>query len=117
MRSGTRPRDRRRSLGEGFPARVHALVRKLPAGAVATYGDVARALGSARAARQVGCAMAALAEHTDVPWWRVVAAGGRLAQRTPAGRRRQADALAREGVAVRNGHVVAFAAHRFPFDG
>jgi alkylated DNA nucleotide flippase Atl1 len=96
---------------------VHALVRTIPAGAVATYGDVANALGSPRAARQVGYAMAALPEGTDVPWWRVVAAGGRLAQHTAAGRRAQARALAAEGVAVHRDHVVAFATHRFPFDG
>jgi methylated-DNA-protein-cysteine methyltransferase related protein len=109
-------RTRERSLGTGFQARVHALVRTVPGGAVTTYGDVARALGSARAARQVGYAMAALPDDTDVPWWRVVAAGGRLAQRTAAGRRAQARALGSEGVAVHRDHVVGFDAHRFPFD-
>ncbi len=106
---------RRRTLGPGFPHRVHALVRTVPAGAVTTYGDVARALGSARAARQVGSALGALPRDSDVPWWRVVAAGGRIATREPAAMRRQAAALAREGVEVRRTLVVAFAARHFVF--
>ena len=101
--------------GAGFHERVHALVRLVPAGAVTTYGDVARALGSARAARQVGTALGALPRDSEVPWWRVVAAGGRIAPRDAAAMRRQVTALARDGVPVHRGQIVAFAALRFVF--
>ena len=70
-----------RIVGPGFHGKVHALVKKVPAGRVTTYGDVAEALGSRSVARQVGFAMAAVGDD-DVPWWRVVAAGGRLAARS-----------------------------------
>ena len=56
-----------------FGAAVAEVVRLIPAGHVMTYGDVASALGS-RAWRAVGKVMAH--EGADLPWWRVVRAGG-----------------------------------------
>lgn len=107
----------RRLVGPGFHASVHALVRTVPAGFVTTYGDVAQALGSKNVARHVGFAMAALPAGSDVPWWRVVAAGGRLATASAATQRRQARLLAAEGLMVRAGRIAGFAARRFPFPG
>ena len=102
----------RRIVGPGFHGKVHALVKKVPKGRVTTYGDVAEALGSRSVARQVGYAMAAI-DDPDVPWWRVVAAGGRLA---PTTARAQARALRAEGVAVRDQRVREFATRRFAFN-
>ncbi len=71
----------------GFRARVYAAVRGVPPGCVASYGDVAAAIGSPRAARQVGWALAALAEGgldpqgRVVPWQRVILASGHIAFR------------------------------------
>ncbi|MBL8750773.1 MAG: MGMT family protein [Planctomycetes bacterium] len=107
----------RRIVGPGFHERVHALVRTVPAGAVVTYGDLARALGSPNVARHVGFAMAAVPAGSDVPWWRVVAAGGRIATASASAQKAQAKLLAREGLAVRNGRVLAFAARRWPIPG
>ncbi len=57
--------------------RVYALVREIPRGKVASYGQIARWLGWPRGARTVGWALRAL--HTDkVPWHRVVNAQGRV---------------------------------------
>ena len=103
----------RRIVGPGFHGEVHALVKGVPKGRVTTYGDLAEALGSRSVARQVGFALAALDAGTDVPWWRVVAAGGRLA---PHAARAQARALRAEGVAVRDQRVQEFAKHHFAFD-
>ena len=103
-----------RIVGPGFHAAVHALVRQVPAGNVTTYGDVAAALGSKNVARQVGWALAALPEDSDVPWWRVVAANGRLPRDgVAAARHRQA--LAADGVNCRAGNVLDFAARRHTF--
>jgi O-6-methylguanine DNA methyltransferase len=60
-----------------FTARVLAAVRRIPPGRVATYGDIARLAGRARAARAVGNIMAGCA-RPEVPCHRVIAAGGRL---------------------------------------
>lgn len=60
-----------------FSARVLNLVRRIPAGRVATYGDIARWAGHPGAARAVGNIMRT-AKRPDVPYHRVIAAGGRL---------------------------------------
>lgn len=59
---------------QGFVDAVLAVVADIPPGRVATYGDVAALLGS-RGARAVGQVMARYG--SDVPWWRVIRAGGR----------------------------------------
>lgn len=66
-------------------SQVYALVCRIPAGCVTTYGDVARLLGRPRAARQVGYALAALDHDTDVPWHRVVNAQGKISPRRLGG--------------------------------
>lgn len=63
---------------------VYALVKAIPRGKVAAYGQIARWLGWPRGARTVGWAMRAL--HTDeVPWYRVVNAQGRVSLRHDGG--------------------------------
>jgi O-6-methylguanine DNA methyltransferase len=60
-----------------FTARVLSVVRRIPPGRVATYGDVAALAGRPRAARAVGNIMRGC-RRPDVPCHRVIAAGGRL---------------------------------------
>lgn len=63
----------------GFRAAVYAAVRRIPHGRVLGYGHVAALLGRARAARQVGYALAALEPGSTVPWWRVTRSDGSIA--------------------------------------
>jgi len=63
---------------------VYRVVRRIPAGRVASYGQVAALAGMPRAARQVGYALHALPFESDVPWHRVVNAQGAVAPRGPA---------------------------------
>jgi O-6-methylguanine DNA methyltransferase len=58
-----------------FRARVIAVVRRIPARRVATYGDVAAIAGRPRAARAVGNIMRDC-RTPGVPCHRVIAAGG-----------------------------------------
>jgi len=60
-----------------FWTRVLSVVRRIPPGRVATYGDVAALAGRPRAARAVGNIMRGCGQP-DVPCHRVIAAGGRL---------------------------------------
>jgi len=60
-----------------FQNRVLTVVRRIPPGKVATYGDVAALAGRPRAARAVGNIMREC-RRPDVPCHRVIAAGGRL---------------------------------------
>ena len=64
-------------IKDNFKARVLAVVRRIPHGRVATYGDVAKLAGRPRAARAVGNIMRSC-RGADVPCHRVIAAGGRL---------------------------------------
>lgn len=60
---------------------VYRVVRRIPAGRVASYGQIAALAGMPRAARQVGYALHALDAQTGVPWHRVVNAQGRISAR------------------------------------
>jgi methylated-DNA-[protein]-cysteine S-methyltransferase len=66
-----------RKINDEFTARVLFVVRRIPPGRVATYGDVAALAGRPRAARAVGNIMRGCT-RPDVPCHRVIAAGGRL---------------------------------------
>ena len=59
-------------------ARIYAVVRRIPRGRVATYGQVAALAGLPHAPRVAGYALHALPEGSPLPWHRVVAAGGKL---------------------------------------
>jgi O-6-methylguanine DNA methyltransferase len=61
--------------GPRFRDRVLSVVRRIPPGKVATYGDVAATAGYPRAARAVGNVMRGCTAQ-GVPCHRVVAAGG-----------------------------------------
>lgn len=60
----------------------YEIVRKIPAGKVATYGQVAERAGLGGHARQVGYALHALSGSNDVPWHRVVNARGEVSARS-----------------------------------
>ena len=82
--------------------RIYAIVRKIPRGRVATYGDVARIAGLAGQARLVGYALSRLRDGTAVPWHRVVNAHGILSlerARSASGLTQRLH-LQREGVRV-----------------
>ncbi|MEL7646118.1 MAG: MGMT family protein [Anaerolineaceae bacterium] len=59
--------------------RIYIQVKRIPAGKVATYGQIARMVGGC-SARMVGYAMSALRDGRDpeVPWQRVINAQGRI---------------------------------------
>lgn len=96
------PRPSSRPLPRGW-AGFYAVVRRIPRGAVATYGQVALWAGRPRAARHVGYAMAALrGTRHRVPWQRVMGARPRglaaVSILDPMGAATQRLLLEREGV-------------------
>lgn len=79
--------------------RIYAVVRRIPRGRVATYGDVASLAGLPGHARQVGYALHALRPGHRVPWHRVVNARGTISlRRRPGDDLTQRVLLEREGV-------------------
>lgn len=58
--------------------RIYAVIRRIPRGRVATYGQVAALAGLPGNARRVGYALHALSSATALPWQRVVNARGAI---------------------------------------
>lgn len=69
------------AMQDGNYARIYAVVRRIPPGRVATYGQVAALAGLPGQARQVGYALHALPDDQAVPWHRVINAQGRVSAR------------------------------------
>lgn len=82
---------------DGIYRRIYAIIREIPPGRVATYGQIAAIEGHATA-RMVGYALASLSEDR-VPWQRVINSAGRISQRSGGGgTARQRLRLMSEGV-------------------
>lgn len=71
-----------RASRDGKYADIYAIVKKIPSGKVATYGQIAALAGIPGHARQVGYALHTLSEDSGVPWQRVVNAKGEISPRT-----------------------------------
>lgn len=79
--------------------RIWQVVAMIPAGRVATYGDVARHAGLGRAARRVGRALRELPHDTRIPWHRVINSSGRISlPALSAAWTQQRDRLTEEGI-------------------
>jgi len=84
-----------------FRQRVLEVVRTIPAGKVATYGQVALLAGNMRAARQVGAVLYGIREvEDDVPWQRVINASGGISTFKVGAGELQVALLRSEGVEV-----------------
>ncbi|HJR59177.1 MAG TPA: MGMT family protein [Vicinamibacterales bacterium] len=94
-----------------FRAKVLSVVRRIPPGRVATYGDVAAAAGSPRASRAVGNIMRECRSQA-VPCHRVIAAGGRLGG-FGGNLQLKRELLRAEGIFVTGNRVKEFAARRW----
>jgi methylated-DNA-protein-cysteine methyltransferase-like protein len=78
---------------------IYETVSRIPPGKVATYGQIATLAGYPGCARQVGYALNALSDDSDVPWQRVINAQGKVSPRSdPECPTFQEDLLVEEGV-------------------
>ena len=103
-----------RTRRAGFFDGVYALVKRIPRGKVATYGQIARLLGAPRCARVVGWAMHGNPHGARVPWQRVVQRGGGLSPAVcPGDPGRQRRLLEREGVTFLLDGRIDMAAHQW----
>jgi len=87
-------------VSRSFAERAEEVIRGLRPGEVVTYGEVAADAGRPGAARAVGHLLAT--RPADMPWWRVVTAGGRL---VPGHEAEHARRLRAEGVPLHDGKV------------
>jgi methylated-DNA-protein-cysteine methyltransferase related protein len=84
-----------------FTERALEVIRSIPRGKVATYGQVAAVAGSPLAARQVARILHALSRKERLPWHRVINSRGSISLRRGAGFEQQKAALQKEGVRVK----------------
>ena len=109
----TRPNPMDGDGMDRFRGRVYLLVAAIPAGRVATYGQIAALAGHPRRARHVGNALAAPdpPRPPGLPWHRVINAQGRISRRggedwSPGDEgNRQMRLLQAEGIAFEAGRV------------
>jgi methylated-DNA-protein-cysteine methyltransferase-like protein len=81
-----------------FRERVLELIASIPEGQVMTYGQLAEVAGMPRHARAVGDILHGLSTDTDLPWWRVINAGGKISTYKVGSGELQRGLLEREGV-------------------
>ena len=63
---------------QNFYSKVYDVVKKIPAGKVATYQQVATIVSTPRAAQAVGWALRALPDYHNIPWQRVINSQGMI---------------------------------------
>jgi len=83
-----------------FCAAAREVIAVIPAGRVATYGQVAHLAGKPWGARQVAWILHSQAEKYGLPWQRVIGASGRISLPSGRGLEEQRRLLRREGIKV-----------------
>ncbi len=83
-----------------FTKRVIEIIKQIPYGTVATYGQIATLAGNNKAARQVSRILHSSSDKYDLPWHRVINSQGRISLRTGDGFEMQKSMLESEGIQV-----------------
>src|ERR1051326_6907026 len=97
-----------------FKERVIAFVKAVPRGRVVSYGQVAAACGSPRAARQGGGILRALDHNQKVPWWRGINNQGVISIKGnwTATKELQQSLLEKEGIKVKSDFTINMEKYR-----
>ena len=83
---------------ELFSNRVKNVIKRIPEGKVATYGQIASIAGNYRAARQVAWILHSASEKDNLPWYRVINRKGEISLKPGCGFEKQKQLLLEEGV-------------------
>lgn len=87
--------------GQNLYFRIYNVVRRIPKGRVATYGQVAALAGSPRASRIVGWALRKHVGNAKLPWQRVINKEGMISiENMDAPKELQVQMLRDEGVEI-----------------
>lgn len=97
---------KRKQEGTGVFEEIYKIVKQIPTGKVATYGQIAELVGNPRLSRVVGYALHANPDPEQIPCYRVVNREGRVSQAFAfGGGNEQERLLKEEGIEVKNGIV------------
>ncbi|MCP5047915.1 MAG: MGMT family protein [bacterium] len=83
---------------QSFSSRVKAIIKQIPYGKVATYGQIAFMAGNYRAARQVSWVLHSSSGKDNLPWHRVINRKGQISLEPGSGFEKQKQLLLEEGV-------------------
>jgi methylated-DNA-protein-cysteine methyltransferase related protein len=83
---------------QSFTERVKRLIKSIPRGKVATYGQIAAFAGDPRGARQVARLLHSCAEKDNLPWQRTINRMGRISLLPGHGYELQHSLLRKEGI-------------------
>lgn len=81
-----------------FSHRIIEAIKKIPAGRVATYGQIAMIAGNPRASRLVVWVLHTASDRENLPWHRVVNRNGKISLRRGSGYELQKRLLEEEGI-------------------
>jgi methylated-DNA-protein-cysteine methyltransferase-like protein len=84
-------------MPDSFTTRIVEVIKRIPAGRVATYGQIAAMAGDPRATRQVVWVLRSLSDKENLPWHRVINSKGAISL-TGEGYDAQRRTLEAEGV-------------------
>jgi methylated-DNA-protein-cysteine methyltransferase related protein len=101
---------------KAFRERVLELIGKIPTGHVMTYGQLAEVAGMPRHARAVGDILHGLSTETDLPWWRVINASGKISTYKVGTGELQRGLLEREGVQFDANGKIKLEAYRWKIE-
>ena len=96
------------SEGVSFSQRVKDIVKKIPRGKVATYGQIAAYAGNPRAARQVVWILHSSSRKDRLPWHRVINRKGRISLKPNYGYEIQKELLWKEGIKFDKNDTIDF---------
>ena len=85
-------------MKQSFTERLKALIKQIPIGKVATYGQIALYAGNPRASRQVAWVLHSSSRKDNLPWHRVINSKGRISLPKDRGYDLQKKLLENEGV-------------------
>lgn len=98
-----------------FTDKAVNIIKQIPPGKVMTYGQVAAAAGSPRAARQVTRILHSMSSKHNLPWHRIVNKQGEIALKDEGARTFQIEKLQEEGVELNRTNRIDLARFRFNF--
>ena len=93
-------------MGKTFYQRVINIIKSIPAGKVATYGQIAEYSGNSHASRQVAYILHSSSRKQNLPWHRVVNSKGSISLKPGYGYELQKEMLKGEGIIFnKNDHI------------
>ncbi|UCG61375.1 MAG: MGMT family protein [Candidatus Zixiibacteriota bacterium] len=92
--------------GDTFASRAKRVIRKIPRGKVATYGQIAALAGNHRAARQVVRILHSSSDKDRLPWHRVINSKGGISLARGQGYELQRAMLRQEGIRFQDNDLI-----------